>query len=133
MKVIGLYRLPQIKHEFLIVSSLEAFLKGQQELKDYKKRMECIEHILQSKDCTPPKETQQWRAELVLEEDFLRVLKQRMPKVEVSSNLSSHKPICMELLTINLVKTPETSSDLTLSSPKELSVSKNEDIIEVFI
>lgn len=129
----GIYKLPAIKHAFFIMSSLEDFGGNSAESPDSKKRMEYFEHILQLRDHICPKEIPLWTLEVVSESEFLKVLEQRMPKGKVSSNLSSHNPECLELLAINLIKTPEQSSDLALKTPTVLGVIPDEDIIEVFI
>lgn len=115
------------------MSSLEDFGGNSAESPDSKKRMEYFEHILQLRDHICPKEIPLWTLEVVSESEFLKVLEQRMPKGKVSSNLSSHNPECLELLAINLIKTPEQSSDLALKTPTVLGVIPDEDIIEVFI
>ena len=115
------------------MSSLEDFGGNSAESPDCKRRREYFEHILRSRDHICPKEVPLWTLEIVSERDFLSVLEQRMPKGKVSSNLSCHNPECLELLAINLVKTPEQSSDPTYESPKQLGVVPDEDIIEVFI
>lgn len=133
MMIKGIYKLPAIKHAFFIVSSLEEFEVSLIESLDNKKRMEYFEHILRSKDHICPKEIPLWTLKVVSESEFLKVLEQHMPKGKVSSNLSSHNPECLELLAINLIKTPEKSSDLPPSTSKVLSVMAEDDIIEVFI
>lgn len=94
--------------------------------------MEYFEHILRSKDHTPPTVTRQWTLKVVSERDFLRVLEQRMPTAKESPSQSSYNPECLELIAINLLKTPENPSR-SLNTPTVLSKIPDEDIIEVFI
>lgn len=133
MMIVGIYKIPKIKHALIIVAPSDEFSSNLQQLQKNKKRMECFEQILRSKDHRIPKEAQQWTLEVVSKIDFLKVLKLNKPKGKVSSNLSFHNPECLELLAINLVKTPEKTSDWTLDTPTALSSIPEEDIIEVFI
>lgn len=125
ISIIGIYKIPAIKHAFFIVSSLKEFSGNSRRLPENKRRMEYFEHILRCKH--------QWTLKLMSESDFLTVLKQHKPKGIVSPNQSSCSPASLELLTINLAKTPENCLDWAYTSKKILSVIPDEDIIEVFI
>ncbi len=133
IKIKGIYKLPAVKHIFFIVSSLQEFSDGARSSKESKRRMEYFERILQSKDHTPPKVTPLWKLKVMCETDFLSALKQYNPTGRVSSNRSCHNPEDLELLAINLCKTPLSSPEKTFHTPKVLSVVPDEDIIEVFI
>lgn len=127
------YKIPDVRHVFLIVDSLDPFLDSSQLSQESKKRKECFERILRSKDRRCPKATQQWTLKIMLEHDFLMAIKQNNPTGQVSANQTYGSPEDLELLAINLVKTPESSLDRTFNTPKVLSLLPDEDIIEVFI
>lgn len=82
----------------------------------------------------PPTKRPQWKVKLIHEDDFLMSLESLQKKLLESSNQPFRNPENMELLAINLVKTPRSSPE-TLSSitPKVLSHIPDEDIIEVFL
>jgi len=126
MKIIGIYKLPVIKHAFLIVSSLDEFSDSSQPSPESKRRMGYFGHILRSKENKKTKATLQWTLKVVSEKDFLTVLRQQHPKGLISSNQSSHDPEYLELLAINLLKTSKGES-------KTLSLIPDDDVIEVFI
>lgn len=129
----AVYKIPELKHMFFIVEPLGSSYDCLKESLGSKKRREYIEQILRSKDRSIPKETQQWTLKIVPADDFLSAIEQNKPRELVSSNQSSQNPEKLELLAINLTKTPPNSSDWTLKTPKALSVIPDEDIIEVFI
>jgi len=133
MSILGVYKIPIIKHVFFILSSVDSFLDSLALSQHNKKRMEYFEHILRSTDHRLPKEIQQWTLAIVSVDGFLSAIKQCIPIVEVSSNQSSHNPKDLELLAINLVKTDPNLPDNTFNTPKALRVIPDEDIIEVFI
>lgn len=128
----GIYKIPAIKHTFLIVDSLEDVSDSTPLYRESKRRMAHFEHILRSKDRTCPKVALQWKWTLVEEQDFLRVLERSMPTKEVSSNQSCYSPEHLELLAINLLRTRD-SLVFPHDTPKVLSCVPDEDIIEVFI
>lgn len=131
MKITGIYKLPEIKHAFLIVASLDEFSDNSKLSQESKRRMEYFEHILRSKENKKTKDIPQWTLKVVSEKDFLTVLKQQHPKGLISSNQSSPNPEYLELLAINLLKTSKNESEL--KQRKTLSLIPDEDIIEVFI
>lgn len=128
----GIYKIPAIRHTFFIVNSFEEPSDSIQPYRESKRRMAHFEHILRSKDRRTPKVAQQWKWTVVEEQDFLRVLERSMPTKEVSSNQSCYSPDHLELLAINLLKTPD-SLVFPHDTPKVLSCVPDEDIIEVFI
>ena len=132
-KIRGIYKIPAVNHTFFIVNSLEDFSDSTQTYRESKRRMAHFERILRSKDRTNLKEAQQWKLIIVEEQEFLRVIECSMPTKEVSSSQSRYNLKHLELLTINLLKTPVSPGDWTFSTPKKLSVIPEEDIIEVFI
>jgi hypothetical protein len=89
-----------------------------------------IEHILLGKDHMPSKTGLKWTIKIVQEDDFLSSLQAQQSRMKVSTNQSLRNPEDMELLAINLLKTPES---LSSNSPKILSRIPDEDIIEVFV
>lgn len=133
MLIDAIYKIPATKHIFFIMSSLQEFSTSQKLSLENKRRTECFEHILQSIDRMPPKAIPQWTLKIVCRNDFLSVLQHNMPKELVSSNQSFHNPEYLELLAINLLKTPENSCDFAFNTPKVLSAIPEEDIIEVYI
>jgi hypothetical protein len=130
MWIRAIYKLPEIRHVYFIVSPQEGDEESGLILKESTRKRECFEQILRSKDRTFPSTAQQWTLALLSESDFLKVIEQHQPREPGSSNQSSHSPEYLELLAINLLKTP---SSRTLETPKFLSPIPSEDIIEVFI
>lgn len=133
MMIRGIYKLPAIKHTFLIVSSPADDQTNEETWQENKRRMEYFEHILESKDHMLPKEVQLWRLKVVCECDFLSVIEQKRPTEKVSSSQSSKNPEMLELLAINLLKTPSRLPSATQQTTKFLCNVPDEDIIEVFI
>jgi hypothetical protein len=129
----GIYKIPSQRLAFLIVSVFPDFLDCCRESQASKKRMEYIGRTLRSKDRSTPKESQLWKLKVVSENDFLMAIKRYKPTRKESSNQSFDSPLALELLTMNLLKTPGDLVDWTFNTPKALSVIPNEDIIEVFI
>ncbi len=126
----GIYKLPAIKHTFFIISSLQDF-SGNSQLRESKKRMGYFAKVLRSKDKEYPKVTQKWKLIVIEQQEFLKVLECSLPKRKSSSSQSCYNPEDLELLAINLLKTPEPF--LTHDTPKVLSCVSDEDIIEIFI
>lgn len=134
MSIRAVYKIPEAKHMFFIVEPLDdSSCDYLAESPGSKRRREYFEHILRSRDRSNPKAIQQWTLGIVPADDFLSAIEQNTPKELVSSNQSSQNPEKLELLAINLVKTPPNSSDWTLRTPKVLCAVPDEDIIEVFI
>ena len=133
LSIIGVYKLPVLRHVFLIVDSLHDFLDSLIQSEENKIRTEYFEHILRSKDRKCPKVGLQWTIRVVCVHDFLMAIKQYIPKGRVLTNRTSHSPEELELLAINLVKTHPPSLDKPFHTPKVLSPVLDEDIIEVFI
>ena len=131
MWIKAIYKLPQLKHMFFIVAPLEESSVIEQPLLGSKRKREYFERILRSKDHIGPREAQQWTLKIVSESDFSKVLEQHRPIGQELSNPSSHSPEYLELLAINLLKTP--ASSRASQNSKVLSVVPDEDIIEVFI
>jgi hypothetical protein len=131
--ILGIYKLPGIKHVFFIVSSLSEFFANIKMSKGSVVKTIDFEHIHLSKNHIKPIRSQQWSVKVVSEHNFLNSLKQYIPTDKVSSNQSSHIPVDLELLTINQLKTPVSSPEMTFHTPKVLSVVPDSDIIEVFI
>ena len=124
----ALYHLPAIRHLILVVPCVsitrdcpkQSHLSSKQE----------IEHILLGKHHMPSKKSLKWTIKIVREDDFLSSLLAQQSRVKVCPNQSLRNPENMELLAINLVKTPES---LSSNTPKILSRVSDEDIIEVFV
>jgi hypothetical protein len=132
-EVKGIYKIPSHKLAFLIVSVFPDFSDSSRLSQESKKRKEYIGRILRSKDRKPPTETQQWKLKVVSEHDFLQAIALHRPKGRVSSNQSFDSPEALELLTINLLKTPGNPLDWTCKTSKGIGIIPDEDIIEVFI
>jgi hypothetical protein len=128
----GIYKIPQIRHAFFIVDSLSGIEESPATSLSLEEGAEYFEHILQLKDHICPKEAQQWKLRVVSSEQFLRVLEKCTPKELGFPNQSSCNPEYLELLAINLVKTPLSTPE-SLYSSKKLGVLPDEDVIEVFI
>ena len=129
----GIYTIPNARHVFFIVSSLSKFSNNAKLLEKSKKRTEYFEHILHSKDHIVPRGHVLWTLKLVPENGFLQALTQQHTIRQVSTNPSFHNPEDMELLAINLLKSPLSYLDSAFNTPKILSNIADEDIIEVFI
>lgn len=95
--------------------------------------MEYFEHILGYKDYMSPKAIPRWRLKILTQSDFLTVLERQKTREKVLSNQSFHNPEALELLAINLTKTPSNHRSETFCTPKQLGTLLDEDIIEVFI
>ena len=128
----GIYKIPAIRHAFFIVDSLSELEGEPLSPSSFAEGKEYFEHILESKDHICPKEAQQWKLRVVSSEQFLQVLEKCTPKGLVSPNQSSRNPEYLELLAINLLKTPVSNPD-SLHTSKYLGVVPDEDVIEVFI
>ena len=128
----AVYRIPQIKHVFFIMSFSDEVLDNSMLSLQNKKRREYFEHILQSKHHIKPIEAQQWRLKTMLESDLVKAIEHYTPKELESSNPSYSDPESLELLTINLLK-KEYPEDDFYHTYKGLGRIQNEDIIEVFV
>jgi hypothetical protein len=124
----GIYKIPEIKHAFFIVSSQNESGETQSLLPQNKKRKEYFEHILKWKGRIDPKEAQSWKLRIVSETEFLEALEQSMSTNQVLPSQSSEPSESLELVAINLVKTSDDSAER-----KQLGFIENEDVIEVFI
>ena len=129
----AIYKIPSQRLAFLIVPTFPDFLDCCTESQANKKRMEYIGHTLRSKYRSNPKAPQLWKLKVVSENDFLTAIKRCKPTKKESSNQSFDSPLALELLTMNLLKTPCDLVDWTFNTPKALSVIPKEDIIEVFV
>lgn len=96
-------------------------------------RMEYFERILQSKDRKSPKEFPQWTHKIIFEDYFLSAIKTHISIEQESTNQSFDNHPNLELLTINIVKNRDSTSDSTYLTPKVLSCASDEDIIELFM
>ena len=133
LSIMGVYKIPAVRHVFIIVSSLHEFLDSLSLSEENKTRREYFERILRSIDRIRPKVSLQWTIKVVGVHDFLKAIKQRIPKGKVLPSQSSNNPEELELLAINLAKTRQSSPDRTFDTPKVLSAIPDDDIIEVFI
>lgn len=133
MKIIGIYKLPQVKHIFFIVSELHVFDDLQESMLESKRRMEYFEHILRCKDYMPPKAIPRWRLKVMTQNDLLTVLAQHNTKEKSSSNLTFQSPEEMEMLAINLFGSCNDENSCSYKTSKNAGVLYDDDIIEVFI
>lgn len=115
----AIYKLPAIKHVFFITSSLDQILEYLV-VKEVEKR----NRQLFSKDRICSQES--WKFELITDKELLNVISMHGGDFEYDY-LSCHKSSCLELLTINILKSNESSNFKFLGSIKD------EDIIEVFL
>lgn len=127
MDIKAIYRIPALRHAFLIVSSLDEFCDNSQAYQENKTHTEYLERILRSKNCTQPKAILPWTLKVMSQSDFVLALRRNRPTTEVLPSQTSYNDPELELLAINLVKT---ESGL---EKKELSFTEDADIIEVFI
>lgn len=128
----GVYKIPQIRHAFFIVDSLEEYEESPTKSLSIAEGEEYFEHIVRSKDHICTKEAQQWKLRVVSSEQFLRVLEKCTAKEVGFPNQSSCSPESLELLAINLLKTPASNPD-SFHTSKYLGAVPDEDVIEVFI
>lgn len=131
--IIATYRLPSVRHVFLIVSPPCDLLDSLSLSEEIRLGREYFERIHRSKDRKRPKVNLRWTIKIVCIHDFLEAIKQHIPKGIVLPSQSSHNPEELELLTINLLKNHQSVLDRTFDTPKVLSAIPDEDIIEVFI
>lgn len=129
----GIYKLPEIRHIFIVVPSASIANDNPKLLLRNKERREYFERTVLSKDRMTKLTSLKWTIRIIREDDFLMSVGELTKRPEVSSNPSFDNPESMELLAINLLKTPLSSPDLSLHTPKVLSKVLDEDIIEVFI
>lgn len=92
-----------------------------------------IERIRRDTRRKLPKTDLKWTIRIIPEDDFLKSIPSLEYKNPATTNQSFDNSESMELLAINLLKTPRPSNDLSCNTPKILSKVPNEDIIEVFI
>jgi hypothetical protein len=133
MRIRAFYRVPS-KKEILVVACYPSAVPdnstpsggrilGKEELQHIRNN---LNNMLTNKN---PK----WTIKIVLEDDFLKSILGLEYKTQTKTNQSFDNSEYMELLTINPLKTPRSSIDLSSSTPKALSKVPIEDIIEVFI
>ena len=129
----GIYKLPEIKHIFIVVPSPSIANDNPKLLLQSKQRRRYFDNTVLSKDRMTKPTNLKWTIRIIPEDDFLESVRELTQRPEISSNRSFDNPENMELLAINLLKTPLSSPDLSLHTPKVLSKVFDEDIIEVFI
>lgn len=127
MEIKAIYKIPALRHAFLIVSSLDEFCDNSPSCQESKTRTEYLEHILRLKNYTQPKAIPQWTLKVMSQSDFVSALKRNKSTTEVLTNQSSFNDPELELLAINLTKTDPNNEQ------KELSFMQDSDVIEVFI
>jgi len=132
-KIIGVYKIPAVKHAFLIVSSIPLDLDTLEELSENTNRMEYFDHILRLKDQVGRKNIPRWTLKVLTPDEFLEVLERHKPLESRSTNQSSHNPESLELLAVNLLKDLDDDRPNACETPKVLCCVPDEDIIEVFI
>lgn len=131
--ILGIYAIPAIKQQFIIVPSLDFFSNSSRREIETEERMKYLVHILQSKDRICTKVNSHWQTKIVPLEHFLKAILQHTPREKVLPNRSCDYPEELELIAINLLKNPQSFVENELHTPKVLSVIPAEDIIEVFI
>jgi hypothetical protein len=117
---------------FLIKAIYRNF-EGKQIFIIFEPLLECFESIVRWLDRAVSTGIQQWKIEIMMMVDSLSSITLKSPKIQLSYNQSSHNPVAQELLTISLLKTPQSVLDSTSITPKEVVFMSDEDIIEVFI
>ncbi len=132
MSIIGIYNIPEIKLTCFVIPAFQRISDCLRQLRESKKRMEYFAHILRLKDHKIPTTIQQWRCIIIEHHEFLQALESYKPTVQQSTSQSFHNPEQLELLSINLSKTPDNTL-YSLNTSKELGFVPEEDIIEVFI
>lgn len=127
----GIYQIPASRQTFLILS-------GSKSNDNPKLSLHCLEGMemlwatLRYKDRMLPKECLKSSVRIVRENDFLSILKDLRLIPKILPNPSSHNPVDMELLAINLLNS-NPRDEFSHETPKVLSAISSEDIIEVFI
>lgn len=117
MRLKGIYNLPQIKQTFLVIDSSHMSEKS---LCLFEEISEHLLDILKTKN--PMENSENWKYDLVTTGEFLCALSRIYP------DQSFCYPDSMEILAINISKTPNSFSD-----NKILGLLKEEDVIEVFV
>ncbi len=127
MEIKAIYKIPALRHAFLIVSSLDEFCDNSPSSQENRTRTEYLERILRSKNCMQPKAIQQWTLKVMSQSDFVSALKRNKSTAGVLTNQTSYNDPELELLAINLNKNDPNNET------KELSFIEDSDVIEVFI
>ena len=128
--VTAIYKLPVIKHIFLIVASDD----GRPNLSS----RNCIQKeefagILRDKDREIDSPGSKWTTKLIHSDDFLSALEDQGNLRIDLSNPSFDSSEHMELLAINLQPQKSCPDPLSMFTPKVLSRVPDEDIIEVMV
>lgn len=131
--ILVIYAIPSIKQQFIIVSSLDFFSNSSRREIETEERKKYLVHILQSKDRIYTKVNSRWQTKILLVEHFLEAILQHMPREKVLPNRSCDYPEELELIAINIMKTPQPLLEKSFYTPKVLNFVPQEDIIEVFI
>lgn len=126
----AIYKIPELRHIFLVVALPEDRPNLSKESEKQKKH---LEHILRSKYLGKEKKYPEWKLKLIQEDDFLEIIEEQAGTMRGLTNPSIENSEHMELLAINL-QTPKSRPDpLSLLTPKVLGRVSNDDIIEVFV
>src|SRR5277367_4234999 len=121
MRIRAFYRIP-IKKEILVVACFSnAAQDNSTPSGDRILRKEELQHIHNNLNNMLTNKNPKWTIRIVPEDDFLKSILGLEYKTQTKTNQSFDNSEYMELLTINLLKTPRSSIDLSSTTPKALS------------
>lgn len=110
--ILGVYKIPKDKCLYFVVSK-----------SDKKEKIEYFQSFLEKSE-----ENEKWNFSIMFEDDFLLLIK----NLNSNKKISSSRPQQLELLSINILKTEESSFQRFCYS-KLIGNVEEEDILEVFI
>ena len=126
----AVYKIPELKHIFLVVTNLDDknYLS-----KDTEKKKKYFERVLQNKYSESKKKYLEWKIKPILEKDFLEIIEEHTGKMIGSTNPNIENSEEMELLSINLKTSTSLLGTFSICTSKILNKVSNDDIIEVFV
>lgn len=133
IRIKAVYTLPAINQVLLIAAFPDTDLDSPKPSEFHISRKQLLEHIGLDKSRMLPSKSLRWKVRIVPENDFLLSIADSEAKKQTLAIQSSHSSESMELLAINLAKTPESSCDPSKDTPTVLSRLQDQDIIEVFV
>lgn len=122
------YKIPSLKHTFIIVSSLQIESNDEELIEKREKENDYIRELLLKKGSVSNERSHGWRSKCVEEGDFLKIL-----SANLETNSLDHISENLELLAINISKNQLIDTADPHHTSKVLSCVEHEDVIEVFI
>lgn len=132
MHLTAVYNIPQINCLVIVSSAHSSLSRDSSYLQQHLDTMELFERILKQKDVSTNIKMPGTTILRLSMYEFLTLLDDQMSLESLEPSLEWGVHECMKMLTLNPVEFPS-SYDHTFSSPKQLSYTQPEDIVEVFI